>query len=43
MIRTSVHTIKFSNIEKKNNYKFLLEEGRKVIKIYVDYLWEMNS
>lgn len=40
MIRTSVHTIKFSNIEKKNNYKSLLEEGRNIIKIYIDYLWE---
>ena len=40
MIRTTKHTLKFSNNGKLFNLEKLLFESQKVAQIYLDYLWE---
>lgn len=39
MIRTTKHTIKFSNVEKIHKLKMFIAECRRVSKLYLDYLW----
>jgi predicted Zn-ribbon and HTH transcriptional regulator len=39
-IRTSSHTIKFSNIGKLKTYSKFLKEYRNVAKIFIDFIWD---
>jgi transposase len=39
MIRTTKHTIKFSNTNKLENYDTFITEMRRVAQIFVDYMW----
>ena len=40
MIRTSKHTTKFSNTEKKENLSIFIKEYRRTAEILIDYIWE---
>jgi len=42
MIRNTKHTIKFSNTGKKEKYAEFVAEYRRVLQIYVDYMWTAN-
>jgi transposase len=39
-IRTSIHTTKYTNAQKKGEYQQFREEYRRVAQVYLDYLWE---
>lgn len=40
MIKSSKHSIKFANKEKKENLSIFINEYRRVAGIYIDYIWE---
>jgi hypothetical protein len=39
MIRSTKHTTKFANREKKTKLKAFITESRRIAKLYLDYLW----
>lgn len=40
MIRCSNHTLKFSNAKKKTDLSVFVNEYRRVVQIFIDYIWE---
>ena len=41
-IRTSKHTLKFSNKQKLEELNSFIQEYKRVAKIYLDYIWNNN-